>query len=97
MNDEITQEKLEALKWKKIHWNPNSPEGGFFEFWRKISKAKQAEMKLSVRFDDDPRYGRRYMVYLVSGRFGSTYIALWNIVTMEQLLALYKLLKGAKP
>lgn len=95
MNDEITPEKLAALKWKKTHWNANY-NGGWFEFWRQVSTGQQAVMKLSVRFDNDPRYGRRYMVYIVSGRLGSSYIALWNIVTMEQLTTLYRLLKGAK-
>ncbi len=89
----ISEQELQSLGWNRIHWNPKF-NGGFFEYWVLLSAGDQAPLRLSVRFDGNPRYGRRFMVYLVSGEFSQTMVALWNITTMEQLQALRSLLSG---
>ena len=49
------------------------------------STSIQAPPIFQVRFDDNPDYGRKYMVYLVTRGIFSHSIALWNITTMQQL------------
>jgi hypothetical protein len=89
----MTHDELEQLpNVRTIHYNPKW-NGGFFEYGLQVNKGDdQAELWLTVRFDKDPRYGRDFMVYLVSGRLSQSAAALWNITTIEQFKALYALL-----
>lgn len=93
----MTPEDLDLLpNVEKIHYNPNW-NGGFFQYSLQLNDDDHAELSLVVRFDKDPRYGRDYMVYLASGRLAQTMVPLWQVVTLDQLLALYCLLNERQP
>lgn len=92
----ITPEALDAQAWPKIIRNQHHPEDAWPEYNTPIDRGMQAPLDLQVRFDDNPDYGRKYMVYLVTRGIFSHSIALWNITTMQQLKDLYQLLRGTR-
>lgn len=89
----MTQSELIAAGCRIKHWNKNSPEGGWFEYWLPIETYPDGRpcSSLSVRFDQDPRYGRDWMVYLV---YPQTALALKHITTIEQFRQQHALLTG---
>jgi hypothetical protein len=85
MSKPMPQDVLTTFGCSCIHWNKNW-NGGWFEYRYPIEYGSDGEpwVWISVRFDKDPRYGRDYMVYLMTDHYA---VALKQIVTIEQFKA----------
>lgn len=92
----ITKEFLQELPGiEVVHFNPKY-NGGFMQYSLCVDPDDEdhAVVNLMVKFDRDPRYGRDFMVFLSAGTVVVHSIALWEVTTQVQFLALYALLAG---